>query len=149
MRYSSGDGANARLIYSHLTGAASREVEVQLSNDPQDPKRVAEVLLNIFGIPETLASLQQAFYLKIQQDGEILAEFSRELMVMYDRILGIAAVDQKKSLQGVREQALIEQFVAGVRDRFVRQDDREGRPGSPGSGIFKISRRNVAIAQKE
>ena len=70
----------ARLLYSHLTGAARSEVEVQLSNDLQDPKRVAEVLLNIFGIPETLASLQQAFYSRIKQYGETLAEFSRELM---------------------------------------------------------------------
>ena len=113
---------NARkvsVITSHLEGQALNEVRCH-----EGAKKNLEKLINIleryFGSIETLQSLQQLFYNRTQLEHESLAEFSRELIQLYDRSVEKASNKESEAFQVLRNQALIGQFVAGARNSGIR-----------------------------
>lgn len=112
----------AKLAFSQLSGPAREEIKNQLGNNPDDYNAIKRIILQIFGPADNWITLQQSFYSKIQKEGEALSEFSRDLTLLYDRVIEAAPQDHQASLRNVRDAALIEQFTAGLRDRFQQQD---------------------------
>ena len=64
-----------------------------------------------------MGSLSAEFYARMQSHGETLAEYSRVLIRLYQRIGGAAiTVAQRQVLVAFGDDALKHQFVVGVRD---------------------------------
>lgn len=106
------------VILSHIDGSVRREIRCH--PEKKTTEEVIEILRKYFGSKQTVQSLQQAFYDRHQRRDETLMEFSRELIRLYDEASGAATSSQKSALKGLREQALIGQFVAGVRSSAVK-----------------------------
>ena len=65
------------------------------------------------------------FYSRVQSVGETLAEFSRALTRLHQRIESAApTVTERQALAVLGDGALKHQFVVGVRDEWVRHDLR-------------------------
>ena len=90
-----------------------------------DYKTLVTLLKLRFGPPETVPSLSTAFHARMQQDGEALTDYSRVLMHLNSRVEKAAASEAEgQALALLRDNALKEQFVRGVREQSVRQELR-------------------------
>ena len=86
--------------------------------------------------PESIASLNAAFHSRYQLEGESLAEHSRVLMRIHDRMeQSAASLVESQALALLRDSALKEQFVRGVREQSIRQELRRIVLGSA-DGLF-------------
>ena len=70
-------------------------------------------------------------------------DFSRELIRLYDRILEIAPVYQREALKGMKDRALIGQFVAGARGQSTRLELRRLDLENPTKSFSEI--RDLAL----
>ena len=79
----------------------------------------------MFGPLETVTSLYAEFYSRMQSEGETLAEYSRALIRLHQRIEGAApTMAERQALAVLGDGALKHQFVVGVRDGWVRHELR-------------------------
>ena len=79
----------------------------------------------MFGPRQTVTSLYAEFYSRVQSVGETLAEFSRALIRLHQRIESAAPTLAELQTVAVRgDGSLKYQFVAGVRDEWVRHELR-------------------------
>ena len=77
----------------------------------------------MFGPPETVSSVNAAFHARLQMDGESLADYSRVLMRLQSHMEKAAVTrEEGEALSLLRDNALKEQFVRGVREQLVRQE---------------------------
>ena len=112
------------LLY-HLGGCAREEVLCQPERVRQDGKALVALLLQRFGPPETVHSLGAAFHARMQLESEHFADYSRVLMQLQHRMVQAAASEaESAALVLLRDDALKEQFVQGVREQSVRQELR-------------------------
>ena len=112
------DVDRAVALLDHLGGCAREEVLCEPERVRQDCKALVALLLLLFGPPETVPSLSTAFHGRMELDSESLADYSRVLMQLHNRMAEGAA------LVLLRDNALKEQFVRGVREQSVRQELR-------------------------
>ena len=81
------------------------------------------LLWRVFEPWETVTSLYADFYSRMQSMGETLAEFSRALIRLHQRIEGAAfTVAERQALAVLFDGALKHPFVVGVRDEWVRHE---------------------------
>ena len=74
---------------------------------------------------DTVPSLYAEFYSRMHSVGETLAEYSRALIRLHQRIKGAApTVAERLTLTVLRDGALKHRFVVGVRDEWVRHELR-------------------------
>lgn len=119
------DVDRAMALLDHLGGCAREEVLCQPERVRQDCKALVALLLLRFGPPETVPSLSTAFHGRMQLDSESLADYSRVLMQLHNRMERAAASEAEgAALVLLRDNALKEQFVRGVREQSVRQELR-------------------------
>ena len=119
------DVDRAVALLDHLGGFAREEVLCQPERVRQDCKALVALLLLRFGPPETVPSLSKAFHGRVQLDSESLADYSRVLMQLHNRIERAAASEAEgAALVLLRDNVLKEQFVRGVREQSVRQELR-------------------------
>ena len=86
---------------------------------------LVSLLRRVFGPRETVTSLYAEFYSRVQSVGETLAEFSRALIRLHQRIESAApTVAERQALAVLGDGALKHQFVVGVRDEWVRHELR-------------------------
>ena len=90
---------------------------------PEEVRRdfgaLVSALRRRFGPWETVGSLRTEFYARMQSEGETLAEYSRVIIRLYQRIEGAApTVAQRRALALIGDDALRHQFVVGVRDHW-------------------------------
>ena len=132
----SGDD-RAVVLLDHLGGCAKEEVLCHpLAMWRQSMESLTALLLRSrFGPLETVHSLQAGFHARMQLEGESLADYSRVLMRLHDRIEKAAAtLAEGHVLTLFRDNVLKEQFAQGVRQQSVRQELRRlalvsvGRP---------------------
>ena len=75
-----------------------------------------------------MTSLYAEFYSRVHSVGETLAEFSRALIRLHQRIESAApTVAERQALTVLGDGALKHQFVVGVRDEWVRHELRRLR----------------------
>ena len=91
----------------------------------RDVGALVSLLRRVFGPWETVTSLQAEFYARMQSVGETLAEYSRALIRLHQRIEGAApTVTERYALAVLGDGALKHQFVVGVRKEWVRRELR-------------------------
>lgn len=113
----------ATFLVERTGDPARSEIQAQLGKDPKDPEEIFKALSTIFWATETVASLQQEFYSRHQSKDETLTEYSRELILIYGRLVEVAEEgDQRNSLSQLKDQALIEQFTNGLKERTTQQE---------------------------
>ena len=84
---------------------------------------LVSLLRRVFGPWETVTSLYADFYSRMQSVCESLAEFSRALIRLHQRIEGAApTVAERQALAGLADGALKHQLVVGVRAEWVRDE---------------------------
>ena len=119
------DVDRAVALLDHLGGFARDEVLCQPERVHQDCKALVALLLLRFGPPETVPSLSLAFHDRMQLDSERLTYYSRVLMQLHNRMERAAASEAEgAALVLLRDNALTDQFVRGVREQSVRQELR-------------------------
>ena len=75
--------------------------------------------------PEMVHSLGTAFHARMQLESESLADYSRVLMQLQNRMVRSAASEAESAvLVLLSDNSLKEQFVQGVREQSVRQNLR-------------------------
>ena len=86
---------------------------------------LVSLLRRMFGPLETVTSLYAEFFSRMQSEGETLAEYSRALIRLQQRIEGAApTMAERQALAVLGDGALKHQFVVGVRDGWVRHELR-------------------------
>ena len=86
---------------------------------------LVSLLRRAFGPWETVTSLYADFYSQMQSVGETLAEFSRALIRLHQRIEGTApTVAERQALAVLADGALKHQFLVDVRTEWVRDELR-------------------------
>ena len=84
---------------------------------------LVSLLRRVFRPWETVTSLYAGFYSRVQSEGETLAEYSRALIRLHQRIEGAApTMADRQALAVLGDGALNHQFVVGVRDEWVRHE---------------------------
>ena len=112
------------LLY-HLGGCDREEVICQQGRVRQDCKALVALLLWRCGSPEMRHSLGTAFHARMQLESESLADYSRVLMQLQNRMVRSAASEAESAvLVLLSDNYLEEQFVQGVREQSVRQELR-------------------------
>ena len=106
----------------HLGGPAREEVLCCPGEERDDISKLASLLTLRFGATESLQSLNATFYARKQLEGETLAEFSRSLIRIFDRMEQVVGSKERPALQLLRQSALREQFVNGVREPATRRE---------------------------
>ena len=97
------------------------------------------LLRSRFGPLETVHSLQAGFPARMQLEGESLADYSRVLMRLHDRIEKAAAtLAEGQAHTLLRDNALKEQFAQGVPQQSVRQELRRLALASSGRLFFEM-----------
>ena len=119
------DSDRALVLLYLLGGRAREEVLCQPERVRQDGKALDTLLLLHFGPPETVHLPSTAFHARKQLDSESFADYSRVLMQLHNRMERAAASEaESAALVILRDTALKEQFVQGVREQSVRQELR-------------------------
>ena len=119
------EGERAVVLVDYLGGCAKEEVLCQPEEVRRDFGALVSLLRRVFGPWETVTSLQAEFYARMQSVGETLAEYSRALIRLHQRIEGAApTVTERQALAVLGDGALKHQFVVGVRKEWVRRELR-------------------------
>ena len=113
------------VLVDYLGGSAKEEVLCHPDEVRRDFGALVSLLRRMFGPWETVTSLYADFYLRMLSVGETLAEFSRALIRLHQRIEGAApTAAERQALAVLADGALKHQFVIGVRDEWVRHELR-------------------------
>ena len=119
------EGDRAVLLVDYLGGCAKEEALCYPDEVRRDFGVLVSRLRRVFGPWETVTSLYADFYSRMQSVGETLAEFSRVLIRLHQRIEGAApTIAERQALAVLADGALKHQFVVGVRDECVRYELR-------------------------
>ena len=118
-------GERAVVLVDYLGGCAKEEVPSHPCEVRRDFGALVSLLRRVFGPRETVTSLYAEFYSRVQSVGETLAEFSRALIRLHQRIESAApTVAEREALAVLGDGALKHQFVVGVRNEWVRHELR-------------------------
>ena len=118
-------GEPAVVLVDYLGGCAKEEVLCHPCEVRRDFGELVSLLRRVFGPREIVTSLYAEFYSRVQSVGETLAEFSRALIRLHQRIESAApTVAERQALAVLGDGALKHQFVVGVRDEWVRRELR-------------------------
>ena len=119
------EGERAVLLLDYLGGCAKEEALCYPDDVRRDFGALVSLLRRVFGPWQTVTSLYADFYSRMQSVGETLAEFSRTLIRLHQRIEGAApTVAERQALAVLADGALKHQFVVGVRVEWVRDELR-------------------------
>ena len=119
------DRERAVVLVDYLGGCAKEEVLCHPDEVRRDFGALVSLLRRMFGPLETVTSLYAEFYSRTQSEGETLAEYSRALIRLHQRIEGAApTMAERQALAVLGDGALKHQFVVGVRDGWVRHELR-------------------------
>lgn len=119
------EGAEAAdVALEYLGGEAREEILCCPPVDRTSVEKILTVLGRRFGT-DSVQSLHANFYGRMQNEGESVADYSRCLMTLYGQIEASAESSaESAALFRLRERALREQMIKGVRDVSVRREVR-------------------------
>ena len=108
------------------------------------------LLRSRFGPMETVPSLHAAFRARLQLEGESLADYSRVLVRLHDRMEKAAAtLAEGQALALLRDNALKEQFAQGVGQQSVRQELRRLALASVGRPFFQMKDEALLLLRED
>ena len=140
----------AVVLFDHLGGCAKEEVLCHPHAMRQSVESLTALLRSRFGPMETVPSLHAAFHARMQLEGESLADYSRVLMRLHDRMEKAAAtLAEGQALALLRDNALKEQFAQGVRHQPVRQELRRLALASVGRPFFQMRDEALLLLREE
>ena len=129
----------AVILLDHLGGCAKEEILCHPLAMRQSVESLVALLRSRFGPLESVHSLHAAFHERMQLEGESLADYSRVLMRLHDGMEQAAAtLAEGRALALLRDNALKERFVQGVRQQSVRQELRRLALASVGRPFFQM-----------
>ena len=138
------DVDRAAVIIDHLGGCAREEVLCHPDTVRNYCGALVALLKLHFAPHKTVHSLSAEFYARVQLPGETLAEYSRVLMGLRNRMEKAAATDAEgHALALLRDTALKYQFIKGVQEQSVRRELRRIAFHSAGSPFHHM--RNEAL----
>ena len=138
------DVNKAVVLLDHLGGCAREEVLCHPDAVRNDYGALVALLKLHFAPHETVHSLSAEFYARVQLGEETLAEYSRVLMGLHNRIEKAAATEAEgQALAVLRDTALKGQFIKGVQKQSVRQELRRIALHSAGKPFHHM--RNEAL----
>ena len=115
----------AVVLIDYLGGDAKDEVLCRPDKVRRDFGALVSLLRRMCGPLETVTSLYAELYSRMQSEGETLAEHSRALIRLHQRIEGAApTMAERQALVVLGDGVLKHQFVVGVRDGWVRHELR-------------------------
>ena len=94
---------------------------------------------------ESVATLTSALYSRTQQSHESLADFSRALMRLHDKIHTAADGPEKAAIELMRDKVLKEQFSKGTRDVAARRELRRLQVEKPELSFFRFREQAIAL----
>ena len=107
------------------------------------------LLRSRFGPLETVHSLHAAIHARMQLEGESLADYSRVLMILNDRIdKAGATLAEGQALTLLRNNAIKEQFAQGVRQQSVRRGLRRLALASVGRPFFQMKEEALLLLRE-
>ena len=119
------DVDKAVVMFDHLGGCAREEVLCHPDAVRNDYGALVALLKLHFAPHETVHLLSAEFCARVQLPGETLAEYSRVLMGLRNRMEKAAATDvEGHALALLRDTALKYQFIEGVQEQSVRRELR-------------------------
>ncbi|KAL0154049.1 hypothetical protein M9458_050649 [Cirrhinus mrigala] len=109
----------ALAIFNLLDGEARTEIRFRPVSERDDPEKIFNVLISIYGCSQSYISLQKQFFQRRQLEGESLREYSHALMSLMDVI-------KRKDLACFAnpDTVLRDQFIEFVRDNMLRRELR-------------------------
>ena len=113
------------VLIDYLGACTKEEVLCHPDEVRRDFGALVSLLRRVFEPWGTVTSLCDEFYSRMKSVGETLAEYSRALIRLHQRIEGAAAtMAERQALAVLGEGVLKHQFVVGVRDEWVRHELR-------------------------
>ena len=128
----------AAFIREHLVGDARREVNGRGAEVTEDPEKIFNVLVRVFGDGNALPQLQQQFYSYQQGHAQDLLRCSLQLVEIYDRMVAL-----DKSQEAHPESALKNRFAEAVRDESLKRELRRLNIDQPGLKFFDLRDRAI------
>ncbi|XP_073724605.1 uncharacterized protein [Misgurnus anguillicaudatus] len=123
----------AFFLFDHLEGEAREEIRYRSENEREDPKRIIQILHELYGCTKSYVALQESFFSRRQQDGETLVEFSLALMNLLERIRSQSPHGMPNS-----EVLLRDQFVEYVSDGALRRELKQLVRRQPTATLFDV-----------
>ena len=109
--FCSADAADqVRLLLTHLTDEAKRELECHADSEKDTVEKVESILTNNFG-PRDFYKLQTKFFTRAQGESENVQTYARDLYNVYQDCAACAPPSAQKSMKDMQNSALINQFV--------------------------------------
>ena len=137
----------AVILLDHLGGCAKEEIVCHPLAMRQSVESLVALLRSRFG---PLESVHAAFHERMQLEVESLADYSRVLMRLHDGMEQTAAtLAEGRTLALLRDNALKEQFVQGVRQQSVRQELRRLALASVGRPFFRMRDEALLLLQED
>ncbi|XP_063962087.1 uncharacterized protein LOC135155782 [Lytechinus pictus] len=131
--------AKAQSLVDHLAGVAKEEVLCRDEDVRKDSDQIINVLQSLFAASESVPSLSQSFYNRRQQEGESLADYSRALMRLYDRMEKAASsTEDKNALKRLKDSSLKERFVCGAKEKWVQRELRRIEMSSKSKNFLEM-----------
>lgn len=117
--------AKAQALIDNLAGVAKEEILCREYSVRKDSEQIIKVLKSLFSPIESVPSISQAFHNRDQQDGESLADFSRALMRLYDRMEKAAGDEEdRNAMKRLKDSSLKERFVRGAKEKWIHRELR-------------------------
>lgn len=123
----------AFFLYDHLEGEARDELKYRPSADRADPDRIFAVLREVYGCTASYVALQESFFLRRQQEGESLQEFSLALLSLMAKVKESAPESMSNA-----EALLRDQFVEHVLDGALRRELKQMVRRQPTATILEV-----------
>lgn len=114
-----------QILRRFLKGDAKDEIRECLQNPKATYDEIKDQLRTAFGAIEDVVDLQSQLYSRVQAPGESLAQYSRNLSTLSNRILRVQKLKAPSTYAALvtsQDETLISRFCDGIRDPGVKQD---------------------------
>ncbi len=123
-------------ILQHLGGAAKCEVKFRTDSQKATPESILGMIQTVFGDPESVSTLQEAFWRRNQKPNESILDYSLELLKLHRSIL-------KKDKHFGGNSMLKGKFTEGVREDFLRRELRSINAQYPDLEFWELRDRAI------
>lgn len=132
MRYMS-QSEQALFILDHLDGEAKNEIRFRSAAEKNDPEKIFNILIEIYGCTKSFIALQKQFFQRKQLEGESIWEFSHALLSLMEAIT-------RRNSAGIPnpDHTVRDQFAENVRDGLLRRELKRSIRLNPDSSFLTI-----------
>lgn len=128
----------ALTIFDLLDGEARTEVKFRPASDRDDPDKIFDILISIYGCSQSYISLQTQFFQRRQREGESLREYSHALMHMLE------AVKRRDATCFANPDVVLrDQFIENVRDIMLKRELRRQVRMNPSITFYDVRAESI------